>query len=509
MRQRKAARRVGPVFVAATLVLVTYVLFYPRERLWNPLTGRRSTAVSFDWKKKAGLLTGAASDFENLHLNEKQCQATFPGLTKEIDLAAAEGEFQLGLGDASASLLGQIKDNRILILQAPRPVDMSDQWIEVSSAPILRTLHLQAEGDLESQKLTQKIQRQSAALHQLHRAILTSPTPLPDTYFNLYIQDTPIKHTWSHSRPAQTSSSSSSSPRHIFPIPHFSFWAWTQPFIRSLPNAASAIAEIEASLPFEKKDVRAVWRGTSWFNNGASANPRSRQDLIQLTKGAAGSGGWADVQALEWTNNGENATNALAIEDFCRYKYIIHTGGVSYSGRLQFHQLCESVVLSPPLEWMQHTTHLVEPVYSTSLLLEGQSELPETASSQAKPRDQQQQNQQQHQLSPRTLEQWPTTLRAEEANMVFVKPDWSDLEATVRWLEEHPDVARGIAKRQRALFSGRGYLSPATEVCYWRALVKGWSRVVRVDDDVGRKSADAVSFEEFIVRVEQAKKRGH
>ncbi|KXH39794.1 hypothetical protein CNYM01_13059 [Colletotrichum nymphaeae SA-01] len=476
MRQRKAARRVGPVFVAATLVLVTYVLFYPRERLWNPLTGHSSTAVSFDWKQKAGLATGAASDFENLHLNEQQCQATFPGLTKEIDLAATEGEFQLGLGDASASLLGQIKDNRILILQAPRPVDMSDQWIE----------------------------RQSAAFHQLHRAILTSPTPLPDTYFNLYIQDTPIKHTWSHSRPARISSSSSSPPRHIFPIPHFSFWAWTQPFIRSLPHAASAIAEIEASLPFEKKDARAVWRGTSWFNNGASANPRSRQDLIQLTKDA----GWADVQALEWTNNGENATNALAIEDFCRYKYIIHTGGVSYSGRLQFHQLCESVVLSPPLEWMQHTTHLVEPVYSSSLLSGGQSELTQTASSQAKPRDQQQQQQQQ-QLSSRTLEQWPTTLRAEEANMVFVKPDWSDLEATVRWLEEHPDVARGIARRQRALFSGRGYLSPAAEVCYWRALIKGWSRVVRVDDDAGRKSADAVSFEEFVVRVEKAKKRGH
>ncbi|KAK1715744.1 glycosyl transferase family 90-domain-containing protein [Colletotrichum lupini] len=477
MRQRKAARRVGPVFVAATLVLVTYVLFYPRERLWNPLTGHHSTAVSFDWKKKAGLATGAASDFEHLHLNEEQCQATFPGLTEEIDLAAAEGEFQLGLGDASASLLGQIKDDRILILQAPRPVDMSDQWIE----------------------------RQSAALHQLHRAILTSPTPLPDTYFNLYIQDTPIKHTWSHSRPARTSSSSSSSPRHTFPIPHFSFWAWTQPFIRSLPHAASAIAEIEASLPFEKKNARAVWRGTSWFNNGASANPRSRQDLIQLTKDA----GWADVQALEWTNNGENATNALAIEDFCRYKYIIHTGGVSYSGRLQFQQLCESVVLSPPLEWMQHTTHLVEPVYSSSLLSGGPSELPENASFEAKPRDEQQRHQQRHQLSPRTLEQWPTTLRAEEANMVFVKPDWSDLEATVRWLEDHPDVARGIARRQRALFSGRGYLSPAAEVCYWRALIKGWGRVVRVDDDVGRKSADAVSFEEFIVRAERAKKRGH
>ncbi|KXH63901.1 hypothetical protein CSAL01_02177 [Colletotrichum salicis] len=459
MRQRKAARRVGPVLVAVTLVLVIYVLFYPRDRLRNPLTGRPST-VSFDWKGKAGLPTGPASDFDNLHLDEEECQRTFPGLTKEIDLAAAEGEFQLGLGDASVSLLGQIKDNRILILQAPRPVGMSDQWME----------------------------RQSAALHQLHRAVLTSPTPLPDTYFNLYIQDTPVKHTWSHSRPARRTSSTSP-PRHIFPIPHFSFWAWTQPFIRSLPHAAAAITGIEANLPFAQKDARAVWRGTAWFNNGASANPRSRQDLIKLTEDA---GAWADVQALEWIDNGENATNALAIEDFCRYKYIIHTEGVSYSGRLQFHQLCESVVVSPPLEWMQHTTHLVEPVYC-STLLRGQSGSGPT--SQAKQPDEQH-----HQSPSRTLEQWPTTLRPEEANMVFVKADWSDLEATVRWLEDHPDVARGIARRQRALFSGRGYLSPAAEVCYWRALVRSWSRVVRVDDDVVRKSAGTVSFEEFVVR---------
>ncbi|OHE92960.1 hypothetical protein CORC01_11753 [Colletotrichum orchidophilum] len=477
MRQRKAARRLWPVFVAFSLALIVYGLFCPQDRLRVPLIGR-PTASFFDQQTKTSPPSAAASDFNNLRLTEEQCQTTFPGLTKEIDLAAAEGGFRLGIGDASVSLLGQIKDNRILVLQAPRTVDMSDQWIE----------------------------RQSAALHQLHRAVLTSPTALPDTHFNLYIQDTPIPHTWSHSRPTRRSSSP---PRHIFPIPHFSFWAWTQPFIRSLPHAASAIADIESSLPFDEKDARAVWRGTPWFNNGASANPRSRQELLRTAKNTT----WADVQALEWTNNGENATNALMIEEFCRHKYIIHTEGVSYSGRLQFHQLCESVVLSPPVEWMQHTTHLVQPVYSSTLLLgpsdirSGSGEVSAKKGSVAAAPSAKQRDKQHHPL-PRAREQWPATVRPDEANMVFLKPDWSDLEATVGWLEDHPEVARGIARRQRALFSGRGYLSPAAEVCYWRALVRGWSRVVRVDDAMIQKSADAVSFEEFIVRSEKVQ-RGH
>ncbi|KAF9882001.1 duf821 domain-containing protein [Colletotrichum karsti] len=396
-----------------------------------------------------------------MFLAEEQCRSTFPGLTREIDLASAEGLFQIGLDDASVSLLGQIKDNKLLVIRAPRPSDMSDQWKE----------------------------RQRAALNQINRAILTSPTRLPDTVFNLYIQDTPVSKSWSHSRPVI-----SSSPRHIFPIPHFAFWAWNQPFIRSIPHAAAAIADIEADLPFDKKDRRAVWRGTAWFNNGASANPRSRQELLRVTKDAP----WADVESLEWTNNGENATNALRIEDFCRHKYIIHTEGVSYSGRLQFHQLCGSVVLSPPIEWMQHTTHLVKPVYSSLLLNQAKAKNAGAGSS-GKPGPYQY-------PSSRARETWPATVRPEEANMVFVKPDWSDLEATVVWLEGHPGVARGIAERQRELFAGRGYLSPAAEVCYWRALIRGWGKVVRADDAVW-ENTEAVSWEEFSVKTEKTQKR--
>ena len=49
----------------------------------------------------------------------------------------------------------------------------------------------------------------------------------------------------------------------------------------------------------------------------------------------------------------------------------------------------------------------------------------------------------------------------------------------IAYLEANPELAKGIAGRQREIMVRRGYLSAAAEACYWRALVRGWSEVVR------------------------------
>ncbi|KAJ3951848.1 hypothetical protein N0V92_011728 [Colletotrichum tropicale] len=327
MRQKQAARRLWPVLVASVLGLIAYRILCPSKVGF----GGDATGSPLDYAAESSPMSNREQDFDNLRLTEEQCQETFPGLTKEIDLAVAQSPFRLNIDDASASLLGQIKNNK--------------------------------------------------------------------------------------------------------------------------------------------------------------------QELLKIAKDAK----WADVQALEWTNQGEDATNALNIEEFCRYKYIIHTEGVSYSGRLQFHQLCESVILGPPIEWMQHTTHLVKPVYSSTLLGSEEANTVEREKSQK-------QQQQGRYPSKRAQETWPATFRPEEANMVFVNPDWSDLEATISWLENHADVAHGIAKRQRDLFAGRGYLSPAAEVCYWRALIRGWSQVVHADEAI-RENSKVTPWEELSVRTEKVQQR--
>ena len=99
----------------------------------------------------------------------------------------------------------------------------------------------------------------------------------------------------------------------------------------------------------------------------------------------------------------------------------------------------------------------------------------------------------------RARDAWPVSYAPNEANIVFVEPDWSNLEDTVLWLERNPDIAQGIARRQRELFVGGGYFSPAAEVCYWRALVRGWSRVARFDPAEWDEKAEGTPYETFVL----------
>ena len=72
-------------------------------------------------------------------------------------------------------------------------------------------------------------------------------------------------------------------------------------------------------MKWEDKIDKAIWRGTGQFNS--VGNIALRPNLLEATKGKS----WADVELLEWGNNGVDAKNAIGIEDFCRYKYIIYT----------------------------------------------------------------------------------------------------------------------------------------------------------------------------------------
>jgi hypothetical protein len=322
--------------------------------------------------------------------------------------------------------------------------------------------------------LTYHFQSRTAALAQLHRAIITSPEPVPDTTFTLNFQDQPFGTAWSYAQAANPRHRGADAGDRSFLMPHFSFWAWKLPFIGSVARAAAAIKSIEQEYDsFSSKIPRAIWRGTSWYNS--VHNLQLRQSLLRATKEKA----WADVETLRWNSQGDNATNAIPVEDFCRYKYVLHTEGVTYSGRFQFLQMCASVTITPSIQWLQHTTHLIRPLFASDIpeLKTG----PAYATAAA--------------ARERARAAWPVNYRPDEANIVFVAPDWSDLEDTVLWLEKNPKVASGIAKRQRDLFAGGGYFSQAAEVCYWRALVRGWNKVAKFDHGWDKKKG--VPYERF------------
>lgn len=395
-------------------------------------------------------------------------------------------------------------------------------------------LQAQRKKDLSQDMLNSR----TASLHQIHRALLTAPSSPEDPFlrsastpdggggvgddpkkkdiiFALNFQDQPFGTSWAYSRQAdpheRPGHADGNADARTFLMPHFSFWAWKLPFVGSMWRAATAITAAAAAATsstnndkdsgqtFASKIPKAVWRGTTWFNS--VHNPRLRANLLAATKDKP----WADVEALQWETtssssssssssptkkgrggeigggSGERtASNSLPIENFCRYKYVLHTEGVTYSGRFQFLQMCESVVLTPPIGWMQHTTHLVKPSFSYSFASEGAKTWTP---------------------SEGTKRAWPTNYgpESEEANIVFVAPDWRDLEETVAWLEAHPKVAAGIARRQRETFVDGGYFSPAAETCYWRALIRGWGEVVRVDEGELADLGDGQPFEVFVL----------
>ncbi|KIH88132.1 hypothetical protein SPBR_07049 [Sporothrix brasiliensis 5110] len=489
-------RPLRPLIVGLGLCLVLFCLYFvirePHDAVtWEQKSQQDQNRQNKDRHKQTPHRPSSAT-LQSLSLTEKQCQAEFPGLTRSIDEIVAEGPFRLkNTGDMGA-LQGRIKNGKIFIINAQQRSDLSEQMVN----------------------------SRTAAIHQLHRALITAPAsePLPDTYFSINFQDQPFGTSWGYSRAINPAFRSKDRDERNFLMPHFSFWAWKLPFIGSIGRAAAAIDRLEHELypVFYHKIPRAVWRGTTWFNSVHS--PRLRQNLVAVAKGQS----WADVEALDWVGGGgtggrvqssaQNATNALAIEDFCRYRYVLHTEGVAYSGRFQFLQMCNSVTITPPIVWMQHTTHLVKPVFSSHLLGAATTK-PNSAKEKESPRKEAHKFAHDvksvgKKISRRSLsvsntaktssghKSWPVSYPAGEANIVFVAPDWSDLKDTVAWLEAHPEVAAGIARNQRDLFVGGGYFSPAAETCYWRALVRGWATVAKIDrkEWIGHEE---VSYESF------------
>ncbi|KAK3900443.1 AFG1-like ATPase-domain-containing protein [Staphylotrichum tortipilum] len=423
----------------------------------NGNDGKKPPSRGSSTSPSSGARNPSSKVLSNRSLDEAQCNAYFPGLTAEIDRAVSEGPFDVKQSGNLGPLQGRIRDGQIYILHAQRKADLSREMLN----------------------------SRTASLHQLYRALLTSPTPLPDTIFTLNFQDEPFGAAFTYSRHADPLFRPDDRSHRSFLMPHFSFWAWDLPFIGSMARAARAIADLEKTYTGRWRDKipKAVWRGTAWFNSVHS--PRLRQELLAAARGKP----WADVEPLAWTNTAErsggNASNALPIEGFCAYKYVVHTEGIAYSGRFQFLQMCASVVLTPPIQWMQHVTHLARPLFSSDLGLEVEV----TERGERKRRKG-------WTPTEKVRRAWPVGYKPEEANIVFVAPDWSDLGATVEWLEAHPDVAEGIARRQRELFVGGGYFSPAAEACYWRAMVRGWAKVAETKGQ-GWEDVEGITFEAF------------
>lgn len=188
-----------------------------------------------------------------------------------------------------------------------------------------------------------------AALANMYRAITAIPDPrsLPNVEFILDIEDRAargekneerIRWTWAREEDNQW----------LWVMPDFDGWSYPDDGIGSYVQFREDATELEAQYPngWDDKEDKLCWRGS------LAVNRKLRTALVEASKGYD----WNDVEAIDW----HNRSNIMAMKDFCRFKYVAHTEGNSWSGRLRYLQNCESVPIIHKLNYIFHYQPLLK-----------------------------------------------------------------------------------------------------------------------------------------------------
>ncbi|KAJ6178269.1 glycosyl transferase family 90-domain-containing protein [Penicillium mononematosum] len=329
------------------------------------------------------LLSSAAStpiddyslNAKNLALNASQCQAFLPGLFQDPYRAQDYWTDRGGI--------------RLVDLDNIKMVDsMARVAIQDGQLYIVRAL---SKGEDHRRKIL-------GILSSIHRALVTAPDPaaIPNTEFIFSVEDKlddvagsghPL---WMLARKATEEA--------VWLMPDFGFWSWNNDNLEAMIGPFDRVVDhIEKNeVPWHERINKLVWRGKLSFA------PKLRRTLLEVARGQP----WGDIKDLEW----KNKANFLSMEDHCKYRFIAHVEGRSYSSSLKYRQACRSVIVIHKLQYIQHNHYL--------LVSSGP-----------------------HQ------------------NYVEVERDFSDLQIKMQDLIDHPDKAQKIADNSVSVFRGR-YLSP-------------------------------------------------
>lgn len=372
-------------------------------------------------------------DAENFALNPQQCDAAFPDLWFEIDRATSFWKETIGRS---------ITTN-----------DTSLDWREEGAFRALihrNQLRILETKGIFSLEGSQFGERTVAVWQQIHRALLgatAAGVTLPSIEFAVSVDDRPNTpeedendtHTlWSFSRRYENKAHD-----RAFVMPDFNFWSW-RGVAGSFTEMRARGKDLDEYMP--DKIPKAVWRGVVW------TNPDVRAPLLEATKGKS----WADVVEFDWMTR----ANYIPMEEFCRYAFLVHTEGRSWSGRLKYLLNCDSVTMIHQREWTAHYYSLLKP-------------------------------------------------DGPEQNFVEVKRDFSDLRGKVKHYLSDQAAAQRVADNAVATFRDR-YLTLAAEACYWRKLIEGWNGVAEspeIYEDVQKnvsgkmvtkKMLRGIAFEELV-----------
>ncbi|PLB51292.1 DUF821 domain protein [Aspergillus steynii IBT 23096] len=229
----------------------------------------------------------------------------------------------------------------------------------------------------------------------------------------------------------------------VWLMPDFGFWSWNNGHTDRPIGPYNAVVDRvvrreKDEFPWDEKEAKLVWRGKLSFA------AKMRRGLLEAARGKP----WGDVKELDWGRK----DNFMTMEDHCRYRYIAHVEGRSYSASLKYRQACMSVVIAHKLQFIQHHHYLL-------------------------------------------------VSSGPDQNFVEVERDFTDLSDKMQHLLDDPALSERIANNSVATFRDR-YLTPAAETCYWRKLLDGWtSASPKISQDVQSSTIadDGLRFESFLL----------
>ncbi|EME42839.1 hypothetical protein DOTSEDRAFT_44943 [Dothistroma septosporum NZE10] len=338
-----------------------------------------------------------ARDAANVGLTDSQCSSAFPGLFEDVHQGVAFW-----------------KKNDLIPALALDTIKLQDGM----------TRALIYEGNLyilaTKSRAEDHRRKMIAVLSAMHRALSAAQDKhsVPNIEFVFSIEDKASDVTGSNIQPLWVLARKATE-HSFFLIPDFGLWAWDNIIkggnheIGPYDEVVEKALEVEKSNPFADKISQLVWRGKLSFA------PKLRRGLLNASRGKE----WSAVKELNW----DARQNYLAMEDHCKYKFIAHVEGRSYSASLKYRQACKSVIVAHKLQYIQHHHYL--------LLSDGPQQ-----------------------------------------NYVEVERDFSDLEVKMQDLLDRPEKAERIADNSVKVFRER-YLTNAAEACYWRALWRGYGQV--------------------------------
>ena len=141
----------------------------------------------------------------------------------------------------------------------------------------------------------------------------------------------------------------------IILMPCFTLWSWPEARAGRWKGKLNSILNAGLRLKFEERTPKAFWRGV--FNNGG------RRWFHSLS---AKYPNLVDVQQNVWSKH-DNALPLVGseayttLEDHCKFKYLLHIEGGSYSSRLKYLLLCGSTVIyDRGNHWDEYWYHLLE-----------------------------------------------------------------------------------------------------------------------------------------------------